>query len=512
MSSASDQSKYYVAQIKSTGNKTTTLVLGILFVLLLVWRGALSDLKLTIRDAITEKKKADILSVVSKNRLSKFENLRIKDTSYFAIAEGQKSPEYYKQQDLARKNYFAEIEKNLKLTKVFDFQRNKALYKFDTIKNKIKIQFDIPTLKPVSEKARIGTLLWLFILNISIYLIILSRKKIMSYLEQLYFSAIISDKMPVNDLYKLDLTLPIWISPIKFSRSDDKDSKNKNPLLRNINQTSNLLVSIPLLLAFTAMLVDVFILSWDLNTQIFADNFSSTFKITDILSVVVFLMQLIYWFFIKNTLFIKDFSQQNANEGSKSMSRKQFVLLSAPMLLFVCCIPAIGKKIPLIEPVILKRKKTRKNCIKQNPIKSPAPGFYINEKNIVHYISHNGICRSLKTLAPEYKNAFLKNLTFIDKFEFIEKNVKKIRVSFAYWAFSNEANHYIMLKNFDQAVKVLITGLELNRQNARTKTAFRNYCNFFISTHQKRINPSLKNELIQKIKNISINNASPKIL
>ena len=170
------------------------------------------------------------------------------------------------QDELAKRkdNLLSKAFQYAALKRLADSIREKSENRIDSIKSVIKIEFDIPTLRPVKEGARIGLLIWLLLINISIYQIILARSSIFKSLQSLYRFVIREQQMPIRDIQKLDLALPFWSYPIRATRES-------NPVFRKAIYTlekksySKTLVAATLAVLFLLISFNVFRINWTLN-------------------------------------------------------------------------------------------------------------------------------------------------------------------------------------------------------------------------------------------------------
>ena len=114
--------------------------------------------------------------------------------------------------------------------------------------------------------------------------------------------------MPIRDIQKLDLALPFWSYPIRATRES-------NPVFRKAIYTlekksySKTLIAATLAVLFLLISFNVFRINWTLNDIVIKDGFSFVSKIISLLMFAMLVAQFIFWFFIQNSIQVKDFKK-----------------------------------------------------------------------------------------------------------------------------------------------------------------------------------------------------------
>ena len=138
--------------------------------------------------------------------------------------------------------------------------------------------------------------------------------------------------------------------------------------------------------------------------------------------------------------------------------------------------------------------------MKHNPLVNYKAGFYLNKKKVVHYISADKICISLKTICPQDQSAFFKNLAYQSDPDYLEKNYKTIKVQNPYWVLTSEAEYLVKQLKVDQAAKLLSTAIKIvNHWNYRDKKSFLKYVISFFKVNQRNIPVLQKDILVEQL-------------
>lgn len=493
MEDRSEQAQYFIERVRTISTTTSRFGFLFLFSLIYIFFSSIESNFEIAKSVITEKNKTLYFdSVITKINLIKNYNLSKKKDIYSNIGEDNV------EDSAAFKKIESKISSLDLLIRYSVNTRSKYVSSSDSLKKLIKVNIDIPTLKPVLLDVRNGVLFWMFLVSCFMLYFLYNRFEVEKYVRSA-FSILYTELNTESERYKdFDPQIPFWFAPVRINSGPEERS------LRNFIGWKHFAVHhvivASILVAIVFLQARVAWLSWCINSiDIYTDSLLF-YKLTTVILLFISLLLVLIWLEPIRLGNSDRVTEDRENTYVADLSKRDFVKFSFLAVVFLPLIPNLSKYIPVIEGNGFKYKRSRKRA-GRGDLSTLDPGFYINSnkgKNTIHYVSPKKICLSLKTLqhANEGKHVhdiknFEKSLRKIDFIKiskeqgFIDYLTKKDQnrafvFPFSSFAIENEAIDLVNRKQTDAAFELLIIGLKLNIDTAGLERLAMLFCGLLI--------------------------------
>jgi len=286
MTNYSEIGEYNIKRYKEVVTSTNSLILLFIFTLFYVWYQSIEP---------------------NVNRLQRYEKLRsVVQESYPKILLYKHRRDSLKESYLStyypRKRREKDSLKTLKAdttVKYFEGRLQDMKGLADSLREKIQLKIDIPTLSAVELPLRLGLMVWMFLFLIFCSLLYLRRQIAYEYLNNgLYY---FKEKVIANNynLKCLDISAPFWIAPVKIEGSNYEKRVIRVITKWTIGQK---IYFICVILALSILLIRVWWITSIVNNQ---DLFTKSLALTTLGNILLFAPFVVFAIWILNPVKLK---------------------------------------------------------------------------------------------------------------------------------------------------------------------------------------------------------------
>lgn len=402
-------------------------------------------------------------SILAKIKLTKSKRSQLKQSLLTATS----SERFMKDSlmEFIKKNYYpADV-----LIARTELQRDKVEKYKDSLFNKTKIVFNVPSIESINLGFKKGLIFWMFLALALLIYFFSTRLKLLHYFKEIYQRSK-KDGTTLSSFGVLDMQVPFWFAPIQFLKEDKKSEyKNlvgwKNVYLQNI-------LCILLLLLIFSLQISVAWISWQVNSK---ENFDENFFFKSLTIVLLSTSLLLILLWMQPISFSSKFTAKD----HFSVKRREYLKIAISGAFFLFLIPIIGRSLPVSQGIKFKFRRVRekKTC---HPKATVNDGFYVNQRNGANVLHRylNGSTLSSRTMTAVQMKEFEKRLKKITFSDVITKATLHYRIP--YWQFVLERESLLCIRKgkFLFAIEIVLYALRYSRnykglkiENTQTRLA-----------------------------------------
>lgn len=352
-------------------------------------------------------------------------------------------------------------------------QKQKALNQKDSLLNHADISFNVPELHTLDFGFRVGLVVWMILVLILMIYLFTTRLSIIRYLGDIYILQKYIFKENSKEWKKLDLQVPFWIAPLRFTKGNDKIFK---ALVGWKFIAFNNFMGIMLLVLILVLQLYVGWLFWHVSVMKYFENI--WFQSIDIFLVCCTVFLFLLW------LQPVKFSPAFAQTEHLSFKRREFIKLGLSSMLFFLLVPSFAKTVPIMKGESLRYKRKKKRLNSNDKI-NLADGFYSYKRNksVMVYYCSGGKSPSRKSLSESEFNHLIPKLKKIDLSQILE-DANMNQYCIPYWPsiLEKEAYSYAVKDDLIPAITILLfslsysagKGIKYIRKNKWQQTTFSN--------------------------------------